>query len=88
MERKTGTVKWFNARKGYGFITCYTDDIFVHHSSLNTVGYRYLVQGEVVEFTLAPAPANAGAIMAVDVTGLKRNKLICESHDKKNASVA
>ena len=48
----TGTVKWFNDSKGYGFITP-TDggsDLFVHHSEIETAGYASLKEGQSVEF--------------------------------------
>ena len=48
---KTGTVKWFNAKKGYGFITDENgDDIFVHFSALNMSGFKVLEEGDKVEF--------------------------------------
>ena len=50
-ERETGTVKWFNASKGYGFITKEDgSDIFVHFSSINTEGFKTLKEGQKVEF--------------------------------------
>jgi CspA family cold shock protein len=53
-ERLTGTVKWFSAPKGYGFIEPMNGnpDVFVHFSAINTDGYRKLTQGQQVEFTL------------------------------------
>ncbi len=52
-ERVKGTVKWFNARKGYGFISnTEGKDIFVHYSAINGEGYRTLEQGQEVEFTI------------------------------------
>ncbi len=52
-ERVTGTVKWFNAEKGYGFIAQEGGpDIFVHYSAIAGGGYRSLEQGEMVEFTI------------------------------------
>jgi CspA family cold shock protein len=50
----TGTVKWFNADKGYGFITPDDggDDLFVHHSEIRTEGYASLDEGQKVEFTV------------------------------------
>lgn len=52
-ERETGTVKWFNATKGYGFITRDSGgDVFVHYSAINTQGYRSLEEGQRVEFVL------------------------------------
>ena len=48
---KTGTVKWFNAKKGYGFISDENgDDIFVHFSALNMSGFKVLEDGDKVEF--------------------------------------
>jgi CspA family cold shock protein len=86
MERKTGCVKWFNARKGYGFITCDHDDVFVHQSSIGTAGYRYLVPGEYVEFTLGPVPNKPNSTMAKDVSGIARGPLMCETR-AQNAPV-
>jgi CspA family cold shock protein len=48
-----GTVKWFNATKGYGFITSDTgEDVFVHFSSIQGDGYKSLEEGQQVEFDL------------------------------------
>ena len=48
---KTGTVKWFTAKKGYGFISDQNgDDIFVHFSALNMSGFKVLEEGDKVEF--------------------------------------
>lgn len=82
MERKTGCVKWFNSKKGYGFITSGSDDIFAHHSSIGCEGYRYLVPGEYVEFSVAPVPDKPTAVMAVEVTGISRGPLMCQSRQK------
>jgi len=50
-ERKTGVVKWFNAEKGYGFISPEEgDDVFVHFSAIQANGYRSLEEGARVEF--------------------------------------
>ena len=50
-ERETGTVKWFNATKGYGFIQrAAGKDVFVHFSAIITSGYRTLEEGQQVEF--------------------------------------
>jgi CspA family cold shock protein len=52
-DTKTGTVKWFNEQKGYGFIAQDTGgDIFVHHSAIVEPGARSLKEGERVEFTV------------------------------------
>jgi cold shock CspA family protein len=52
MPRETGTVKWFNPEKGFGFITRESGegDVFVHHSAIQGGGFRTLVDGERVEF--------------------------------------
>ncbi|MEW5766928.1 MAG: cold-shock protein [bacterium] len=51
-ERESGTVKWFNATKGYGFIAPDEgEDIFVHYSAIKGNGYRSLEEGQRVEFT-------------------------------------
>lgn len=51
-KRLSGTVKWFNSQKGYGFITPTEGgkDVFVHHTSIQMDGYRELHEGEKVEF--------------------------------------
>jgi CspA family cold shock protein len=53
-ERQTGTVKWFNNDKGYGFIERENGkDLFVHYRSIVGEGHRSLVDGQKVEFTVA-----------------------------------
>jgi len=53
VEKETGTVKWFNERKGYGFISRESgDDIFVHHSAIQADGFRTLNEGDRVEFVV------------------------------------
>lgn len=48
-----GTVKWFNAEKGYGFITVDDgQDVFVHYSNIEMSGFRVLEEGQAVEFTV------------------------------------
>ena len=48
---KQGTVKWFNAEKGFGFISVEgEDDVFVHFSAINADGYKTLEEGQKVEF--------------------------------------
>ncbi|MCK4886975.1 MAG: cold shock domain-containing protein [Planctomycetes bacterium] len=51
----TGIVKWFNDKKGFGFITPDngSDDLFVHHSEIATEGYRSLQDGQKVEYEVA-----------------------------------
>ena len=52
--RTTGTVKWFNDTKGFGFITPETGgkDCFVHHSAIQAQGFRSLAEGDRVEFDI------------------------------------
>jgi len=48
-----GTVKWFNAEKGFGFITVEGgQDVFVHYSNIDMTGFRVLEEGQAVEFTV------------------------------------
>ncbi|MGD2090034.1 MAG: cold shock domain-containing protein [Candidatus Aminicenantes bacterium] len=52
-----GKVKWFNAKKGYGFISTEEGkDVFVHHKEIQSEGFRTLREGEEVEFDLAQGP--------------------------------
>jgi cold shock protein len=53
----TGTVKWFNAEKGYGFISREGgSDVFVHFSAIQGAGYRSLEEGQAVEFEVTSGP--------------------------------
>lgn len=57
-----GTVKWFNAKKGYGFIEQESgDDVFVHHTVIQADGFRTLVAGEKVSFDLSDGPKGPNA---------------------------
>ena len=52
-----GTVKWFNADKGYGFIAPESgEDVFVHFSAIQSTGYRSLDEGQAVEFDVVDGP--------------------------------
>jgi CspA family cold shock protein len=56
-ERMTGTVKWFNASKGFGFIARDGgEDVFVHQTAIQAEGYRTLEEGQRVEFEVEPGP--------------------------------
>jgi CspA family cold shock protein len=91
-EKFTGRVKWFNNKAGYGFVTI-TDgsksgsDVFIHHSviKVDSEQYKYLVQGEYVEFTLSSVEGGKHEFQAVDVCGIKGGKLMCETrHELKS----
>ena len=64
-----GTVKWFNAEKGYGFIANEEggDDVFVHFSAIVMDGYRRLKEGQKVSFETEPDPKNSEKLRAVNV---------------------
>jgi CspA family cold shock protein len=63
--RVTGTVKWFNGAKGFGFIQQETGpDVFVHHTAIRGEGYRNLEEGQHVEFSVQQGPKG---LQAVDV---------------------
>ena len=68
-ERKTGTVKWFNAAKGYGFITNESgEEVFVHYSSIQSDGYKKLAEEQKVEFTEVEAEKGPQAQEVVIIT--------------------
>ena len=92
-----GQVKWFNVNTGYGFISVdgTTDlhyemakDVFVHHSAIKVASeqYRYLIQGEYVQFTLYKMPEGSNhEFTAGKVTGINGGKLMCElRNDSRN----
>jgi len=61
-ERITGTVKWFDAGKGYGFVARDEGtDVFVHQSAIQAEGYRTLAEGQRVEFEVEQGPKGAKA---------------------------
>ena len=67
-ERIVGTVKWFNAAKGYGFLGREGgDDVFVHFSAINMDGYRRLMKDQQVEFSVEDGPKG---LQAADVVPL------------------
>jgi cold shock protein len=56
-ERIQGTVKWFNATKGYGFIAREGgEDVFVHYSAIQSEGFKSLTEGQKVEFSVESGP--------------------------------
>lgn len=87
--RYAGRVKWFNNKAGYGFISSTKDgensDIFVHHSALSTTvdQFRYLMEGEYVEFSLSAVNPEDEKVSALDVKGLNGGKLMCETRNDR-----
>jgi cold shock CspA family protein len=86
VQRILGQVKWFNNKAGYGFITvgdCEQagKDIFIHYSSIgeDDTNYKYLVQGEYVEFVLDKSTSESHEFHATRVSGVKGGKLMCET---------
>lgn len=88
-ERLIGRVKWFNNKAGYGFITV-TDgtqagvDVFVHHTviGVSSQQYKYLVQGEYVEFSVSATQNSTHDFQASNVCGIKGGKLMCETRNE------
>jgi len=63
MEKETGTVKWFNDAKGYGFISRESgDDVFVHYSAIEGDGFRTLQENQAVEFSVEQGPKGLQAV--------------------------
>lgn len=85
-ERLTGCVKWFNTKAGYGFVTVTQgdragEDYFVHHSAIHVSSnqYKYLVQGEYIEFVLGKVESDKHKWQATDISGIGSGKLMCET---------
>jgi CspA family cold shock protein len=85
-DRILGKVKWFNNKAGYGFITVNDGensgkDIFIHYSAIRVTNsqYKYLVQGEYVEFNLVKSNTDTHEFQAVDISGIKGGSLMCET---------
>ena len=88
VDRHMGRVKWFNNKAGYGFITATKDgaetDIFVHHSDVMVVNeqYKYLVQGEYIEFIIISTEEGPHKFKASEVSGINGGKLMCETRNE------
>ena len=65
----SGTVKWYNASKGYGFIANDEggDDVFVHFSAIQSDGYKTLAEGQKVTFDTEADPKNSAKVRAINV---------------------
>ena len=94
-DRLTGIVKWFNNKSGYGFISTLDDekkDVFVHYTSISgynpdskeTFVYKFLVQGEYVEFVLLKTEDEKHEVKADNVTGIKGGPLMCDTQHENS----
>jgi cold shock CspA family protein len=88
-KRYTGQVKWFNNKAGFGFVTMKNEsgkdvDIFTHYSTVHVTDsqYKYLVQGEYVEFELVDSSSDKHNHQSANVTGIKGGKLMCETRQQ------
>jgi len=89
-DRRLGRVKWFNNKAGYGFLKVVendgkeTDDVFVHHSSIKVSKeqFKYLVQGEYIDFTIGSIESGEHKFQATEVSGVNGCKLMCETRNE------
>jgi cold shock CspA family protein len=93
-KKMAGCVKWFNMKTGFGFLSvvqsvCGSDlkvgsEIFVHHSNVKVAEeqYRFLVQGEYVEFDVSNVANGQHSCQAINVTGMFGGKLMCETRNE------
>ena len=89
-DRRLGRVKWFNNKAGYGFLKVVendgkeTDDVFVHHSSIKVSKeqFKYLVQGEYIDFTIGAIESGEHKFQATEVSGVNGCKLMCETRNE------
>lgn len=89
-NRRLGRVKWFNNKAGYGFLKVVeddgreTDDVFVHHTSIKVSKeqFKYLVQGEYIDFTIGVIESGEHKFQATEVSGVNGCKLMCETRNE------
>ena len=93
--RNMGQVKWFNNKAGYGFITMtgvngLETDIFTHYSTVHVkdTQYKFLVQGEYVEFDLVDSTSENHKYQATNVTGMRGGKLMCETRQSNRTNTS
>jgi cold shock CspA family protein len=97
-QKMAGCVKWFNMKTGFGFLTVVRgggsgelkvgSEVFVHHSNVKVQEeqYRFLVQGEYVEFDMSNVANGQHSCQATNVTGMFGGKLICETRNDARQS--
>lgn len=87
-QRLTGRVKWFNKKSGYGFISVCGDsdykdkEIFAHFSAVHGKDdqYKYLVQGEYVEFEVTQSKGEKHEFQAASISGVLGGQTMCDTH--------
>jgi len=97
-QKMAGCVKWFNMKTGFGFLTVVRgggsgelkvgNEVFVHHSNVKVQEeqYRFLVQGEYVEFDVSNVANGQHSCQATNVTGMFGGKLMCETRNDARQS--
>ena len=97
-QKMAGCVKWFNMKTGFGFLTVVRgggsgelkvgSEVFVHHSNVKVQEeqYRFLVQGEYVEFDVSNVANGQHSCQATNVTGMFGGKLMCETRNDARQS--
>jgi CspA family cold shock protein len=92
-DRSTGSVKWFNNKAGYGFVTVKGGDhdgkdVFAHYSAIKVIDdqFRYLVQGEYIEFDLTKDESGKHDFVVSNISGIKGGSLMCEVQRNNEAS--
>ena len=93
VDRYTGRVKWFNKKSGFGFITILDGekaekDVFAHYTSIRVNGdkYKFLVEGEYVQFNLVETKNENHEFQAGDITGISGGKLMCDTINEARAA--
>jgi CspA family cold shock protein len=90
MSRAIGNVKWYDSKKGYGFVTLVTpdlentgNDVFVHYSNINVSdgNYKRLFPGEYIEFEIGSG--NDGRSVCLNVSGIQGGLLLCENENHR-----